>query len=145
MEYIGLHQQIRQNNFRSVLLLLSFPTLVIFGTYIICFFSYQRDFELVNSVFFTILPFVLIGVGVWFLIAYFSHAAIIKASTKSRSLTRKENSRIYNLTENLCMSIGMKTPKQNIRSTTPNISGTAGKASPAKRTTKPTNSSHPRW
>lgn len=51
---------------------------------------------------------------VWFIIAYFTNSSIIKAATGARPLERKENKRIYNLVENLCMSQGMKMPKINI-------------------------------
>jgi len=111
MEYIGLNKQIRQNNFRSVLLLLSFPALIIFGTYLVLYLGFQPEVDMVNALFLQTLPFIIIGVGVWFLIAYFSHTSIIKRTTKSKSLSRKENPVIYNLTENLCISVGMKMPK----------------------------------
>tara|TARA_R110002072_G_scaffold172042_1_gene325809 strand:+ start:6886 stop:7809 length:924 start_codon:yes stop_codon:yes gene_type:complete len=111
MKFIGLQKQIRQNNFKSILLLLSFPVIILGGTYVVFFLSYQPDIEYVNRSFIKTIPYVAIGVTVWFLIAYFSHSAIIKRTTKSQSLSRKENMKIYNMTENLCMSIGMTMPK----------------------------------
>jgi heat shock protein HtpX len=59
-------------------------------------------------------PFVIAIVGIWFLIAYWSNTAIIKNAVNSKPLERKENMRIYNLVENLCMQSGMKMPKINI-------------------------------
>jgi len=56
-------------------------------------------------------PFVLCGVAIWFMIAYFSNTAIIRSATGAHSLQRKENKRVYNLVENLCMSQGMTMPK----------------------------------
>ena len=38
----------------------------------------------------------------------------IKLSTGAKSLERKENKRVYNLLENICISQGMKMPKLNI-------------------------------
>jgi len=111
MNYIGLQKQIRQNNFKSLLLLISFPAIILGGTYLVYFIGYQPNMEVVNEAFLETVPFVIVGVGVWFLIAYFSHTAIIKRSTKAKSLSRKENTKIYNMTENLCMSIGMPMPK----------------------------------
>ena len=111
MDYIGLQKQIKQNNFRSVLLLLSFPALIIFATYIVLYFGFQSEDTTVNMIFIQVIPFIIIGVVIWFFIAYFSHTSIIKRVTKSKSLNRKENPEIYNLTENLCMSVGMKMPK----------------------------------
>jgi heat shock protein HtpX len=61
-----------------------------------------------------VMPWVLGGVLLWFIIAYFSHAAIIRKTTGSRPLQRKGNMRVYNLVENLCMSKGMQMPKINI-------------------------------
>jgi heat shock protein HtpX len=59
-------------------------------------------------------PFVLGGVAVWFLIAYFANTAIIQSATGARSLERKENKRVYNLVENLCMTKGLSMPKINL-------------------------------
>jgi len=59
-------------------------------------------------------PFLLGGVAIWFLIAYFANSAIIRSATGARPLERKENKRVYNLVENLCMTKGMSIPKINI-------------------------------
>ena len=111
MEYIGLQKQIKQNNFRSLLLLISFPALIIFGTYLVLFLSYHSEIETANTLFLQVIPFIIVGVGIWFFIAFYTHTSIIKRATRSKSLSRKKNPEIYNLTENLCMSIGMKMPK----------------------------------
>ena len=111
MKHIGLHAQISRNNRKSVLLLLAFPLLIFLGIYIFMFFAYQPDMEVVNWNFIRVLPFAAGGVIIWFLIAFASHSALIKLATNSESLSRKEHMRVYNLTENLCMSVGMKMPK----------------------------------
>jgi heat shock protein HtpX len=59
-------------------------------------------------------PFILVGVAIWFLIAWAGHAAFIRLATGAKPLDRKENKRVYNLVENLCISKGMKMPKINI-------------------------------
>src|SRR5699024_410248 len=46
--------------------------------------------------------------------AYFTNTTIINKTAGSHTLSRKENMRVYNLTENLCMSVGMKMPKLRI-------------------------------
>ena len=61
-----------------------------------------------------ILPYVIGGVLIWFLIAYFANTSIINLATGARPLERKDNKRVYNLVENLCMANGMKMPKINI-------------------------------
>jgi heat shock protein HtpX len=48
---------------------------------------------------------------VWFAIAYFANATMIRMATNAETLERQDNMRVYNLTENLCMSVGMKMPK----------------------------------
>ncbi len=67
-----------------------------------------------NDLFLNTIPIVSSVVIVWFLIAYFFNTSMIKATTKAQSLERKENMRVYNLTENLCMSEGMTMPKLNV-------------------------------
>ncbi len=111
MTYIGLHAQIRRNNLRSVLLLMSFPLLILIAVYAFLFFAFDQDLEAVNRQFLYAIPFVFGAVLIWFLIAFASHSALIKLTTGAHTLSRKENMRVYNLTENLCMSVGMKMPK----------------------------------
>ena len=114
MQYIGLASQIRKNNLNSVLLLIAFPALLLAMSYAILFFSAEQNTDQVNQYFLQIIPFVLAGVGIWFLIAWAGHSTFIKLSTGAKSLERKENKRVYNLLENICISQGMKMPKLNI-------------------------------
>lgn len=120
MKYFGLQSQIRKNNTNSVLILFMFP-LVFFGlTWLFFFFMSMgvkdEQFELinVNRSFISTIPWITIGVVIWFVIAYFSHSRIIDLATNSKPLERKDNKRVYNLVENLCISTGMKMPKVNI-------------------------------
>jgi heat shock protein HtpX len=118
MKYIGLQNQIRRNNTRSIFLLAAFPGLILFGIYLFYFFAIGPDYiDEVNEQFITTVPFVLIGVAIWFAIAYFANTSMIKLATGAKSLERKENMRIYNLTENLCMSVGMRMPNLYIMET----------------------------
>lgn len=115
MKYVGLQQQITSNKQKSILLLLAFPLLVLIMVFTFLFIiNYDPDFPMsIESAweqFLQSIPLVLVAVGIWFVIAYFSNAAIINATAGSHTLSRKENMRVYNLTENLCMSIGMKMP-----------------------------------
>lgn len=111
--YVGLQEQIRRNNFKSTLILAAFPLLVLVGVYAFFFFMYggKEAIDTVNVKFIKAIPFVIAGVLVWFLIAYFANSSMIQMAARSRPLERKENMRIYNLTENLCMSVGMKMPQ----------------------------------
>lgn len=72
------------------------------------------DLDYVNMQFVSCVPWVVGGVAVWFLIAYFSNASMVKAATGARSLDRRENPRVYNIVENLTMSCGMDMPKINV-------------------------------
>jgi heat shock protein HtpX len=120
MKYFGLQSQIRKNNANSVLILFMFP-LVFFGlTWLFFFFTSigmkDEQFTLinVNQSFISTIPWIFIGVIIWFIIAYFSHTSIIDQATNSKPLERKDNKRVYNLVENLCISTGMQMPKVNI-------------------------------
>ncbi len=70
--------------------------------------------EYIMQEFLMTIPIVLGIVAVWFLIAYTFNAKMIQFSSKSKTLERKTNMRVYNLVENLCMSQGMKMPKVQI-------------------------------
>lgn len=114
MKYVGLASQIRKNNTNSILLLLAFPLLMLAVCYAIIFFTAERNLEQTNYFFLQAMPFVLAAVGIWFLVAWAGHSAFIQLSTGSKSLERKENKRVYNLLENICISQGMKMPRLNL-------------------------------
>ena len=120
MKYVGLQEQITSNNRKSVFLLLGFPGILLGAVYaILMFASYDEygggvDSNMTNYMFIEVIPFVLAGTGIWFLIAYWGHSAMIDYASGAKSIERKENMRVYNLMENLCMSTGMKMPKLKI-------------------------------
>lgn len=119
MKYIGIQQQISSNNRKSILLLLAFPLLILAVVWaVIFFFNFTEEgpppMQTVLDIFVPTIPIVLIVVGIWFFIAYFANSAMINSTAGSETLSRKENMRVYNLTENLCMSIGMKMPMLRI-------------------------------
>lgn len=118
MQYTGLQNQIWKNNTRSVLLLVMFPLVFFLLTWLFFFFmSVQKDYwswEMVNRGFLYTVPWVTIGVIIWFTVAWFSHSAMIRAATDSRPLQRNENKRVYNLVENLCIASGMSMPSINV-------------------------------
>ncbi len=116
MEYVGLQQQINRNNVRSVFLLIGFPVLLLLTAYGIIFFTHgdengMPDMSISNYYFVNYIPFILIGTGIWFVVAYFGHNKMINFAAGSHPLERKTNMRVYNLTENLCMSVGLKMPQ----------------------------------
>jgi len=91
MQYIGIQTQQSRNNFRSLLLLLLFPCLVIGLTYLFCFLlhllAYKDDsmdtgllMDYSTSMFVHLIPYVIGGVLIWFLIAYFANTSIINSA-----------------------------------------------------------------
>jgi heat shock protein HtpX len=120
MKYFGLQSQIRKNNTNSILILLMFPVVFYGLTWLFFFFMSigakheQLGLVDINRSFWNTIPWITIGVIIWFVIAWFSHTAIINSATNSKPLERKENKRVYNLVENLCISTGVPMPKVNI-------------------------------
>ena len=123
MKYVGLHTQQALNNLRSIILICLFPCLVLllaflFSVLLVYFTSDGNGdmsiWDQSMSLFLYLAPYLLGGVAIWFLIAYFANTAIIQSATGARPLERKENKRVYNLVENLCMAQGMAMPKVNV-------------------------------
>ena len=129
MRYVGMHTQIRRNNMLTTMLLLLFPVIILGMVWVflalVNYFGngyYDRygnivrhlDAATVNYYFLTTVPWVVAGVAVWFAIAYFSNTAMVRAATGARPITRKENPKIYNIVENLCIACNMDMPKINI-------------------------------
>ena len=69
MQYLGIRQQIARNNTKSVLYLLAFPLLILAGTYAVLYMLNDQDIEAVNAQFLSVVPVVLIGVAIWFVIS----------------------------------------------------------------------------
>lgn len=123
MEYVGIQKQIDRNNANSIVLLMLFPIIVLATVWAIIYcFSYgqgqidyyaepQFNMDWTMQTFVEVAPWVVIIVAVWFLIAYNYNASMVANATGSRPLTRKENPRIYNIVENLCMTCNMPMPK----------------------------------
>ena len=129
MRYVGMQTQIRRNNTLSILLLLMFPTIILgmvwgflaalnyFGNGYPDAYGemvYQLDISTVNYYFVTAIPWVVAGVLIWFVIAYLGNVAMVQQATGARPVTRKENPRLYNIVENLCMTCNMDMPKINV-------------------------------
>ncbi len=123
MKYVGIKGQQSSNNWKSVVLLIVFPVMVLALTMLFMLILYWLTFESkaeysvwdVSSYWFMqALPWVLGGVGVWFIIAFLFNTNIINRAAGSKPLERTENKRVYNLVENLCMTNGMPMPKVNV-------------------------------
>lgn len=113
----------------SILLLIAFPVILLTMVWVflatINYFGntdynaygepiHWMDYDSINYSFLQTMPWIIGGVGIWFLIAYFSNASMVKAATGARTLERRENPRVYNIVENLTMACGMDMPKINV-------------------------------
>ncbi len=116
MKYVGLQTQIWNNNLRSLVLLVLFPVVILVLVWLFLYFTRPEysTMDDVNISFIMTLPWVIAIVLIWFMIAWFSNTAIIRRATGAKTLDRRENKRVYNLVENLCIATGMKMPKVNI-------------------------------
>lgn len=129
MKYVGIQTQIRRNNTKSLLLLLMFPVIILCTVWVfLALVNYlgggyydqygnvvhKLSVATVNYYFLSTIPWVVGGVVVWFIIAYVANSSMISHTTNSRPLERKDNPRIYNIVENLCMTCGMDTPMINV-------------------------------
>ncbi len=112
MKYVGMHSLIQRNNTLSVLLLLGFPAILLGAVYLFLVLTSGPDYA--ADGFMSILPWVLVIVGVWFAIAYFSNTSMIRHAVKAQPLARRDNPRVYNIVENLTMACGMPMPDVNI-------------------------------
>ena len=128
MQYVGIQTQIDRNNRKSVALLLLFPCIILAAVWIFCCIfgcesyyddsynevGYHMNWDVVNAAWMKAVPWVVGIVGIWFAIAYAFNSSMIQHATGSRPLERRDNPRIYNMVENLCMSCGMDMPKINV-------------------------------
>ena len=129
MKYVGMQTQISRNNMMSIILLLLYPAILLGIIWLfLALLNYfgngyydkygnvvhQLDAVTVNYYFVQAIPWVIIGVAVWFVIAYMSNASMVRHATGARPLKRTENPRVYNIVENLCMTCNMDMPKINV-------------------------------
>jgi heat shock protein HtpX len=126
MAAYGLYTHIRSNRRRSIALLIGLFVLVYLMTFAgalvaEAFLDNRASFEEIVARalrdFIGSAPFVTIGTAIWILIAYRFHQSMIDALTGGHEVTRKEEPRLYNLLENLCISRGIPMPKLKIMET----------------------------
>ena len=118
----GLRTHIWNNNFRSILLLILFPVLLLALAYalLLLWAGYASDMEVGEGLNFAIdtlpqaAPITFGVAGTWFAIAFLGHQAMIDLATKSKSVTPSQEPRAYKLLENLCISRGITVPKLKI-------------------------------
>ncbi|MBK7341848.1 MAG: M48 family metallopeptidase [Saprospiraceae bacterium] len=119
MADIGLQSQIWRNNRTSLALLVAFPVLLVGLLWVVLFFAFKAEgewptLEQVNHAWLLVAPFLTGFVIIWFLVAWMSYGAMLRRATSARPMERKEDPRLYNLLENLCMSRGIPMPTLQI-------------------------------
>ena len=125
----GLQTHIWNNNWKTALLMAGFPILLLLLTYALFLLfagltgTYVGNdpvagyFIWASDALAQAWPFALIGAAVWFAIAYLFYQGIIDAATGARKVERREEPKLYNLLENLCISRGITMPALRIMET----------------------------
>jgi len=127
MAAYGLYTHIRSNRRRSIALLIGLFVLVYVMVYAGALLA---EALLVNAPleyllraaahdWVMALPFATVGAAIWIAIAYKFHQSMIDAITGGHVVTRREEPRIYNLLENLCISRGIPMPALRIAEEAP--------------------------
>jgi heat shock protein HtpX len=117
VQAVGLRTYIWNNFWKSAALMAGFPVLLAlmaFGLALI-FADDRRGFSYGVQHALSMLPFFLVVACVvalgWFGVAYAANQRIIDFVTGARPVTRKEEPRLWNLLETLCISRGMTMPR----------------------------------
>mgnify|MGYP001166141740 CR=1 FL=1 len=122
MAAYGLYSHIQSNRRRSAALLAGLFFLVYLlvyaGALIAEALSVNADLDTLMrralSDLISAAPLATIGTVLWIVIAYFFHQNMIDAMTGGQEVTRREEPRLYNILENLCISRGIPMPKLKV-------------------------------
>ena len=123
MAAYGLYTHIASNKFRSMLLLAGLFLLIYVLVYagaliaeVVIDSDRSVDYYLkaASRDLLTAFPYATIAAALWIVIAYFFHQNMIDAVTGGEDVTRKQQPRLYNLLENLCISRGIPMPKLKV-------------------------------
>src|SRR5215212_3235572 len=123
MAAYGLYTHIASNKFRSMLLLAGLFLLIYVLVYagallaeVVIDSDRSLDYYLMRASrdLVAAFPYATGIAALWIVIAYFFHQNMIDAVTGGESVTRKQQPRLYNLLENLCISRGIAMPKLKI-------------------------------
>ena len=114
---IGLRTHIWNNFIKSALLLAGFPVLLLAVTFglMLIFQDTGRglgaDMEAALKSLPVAFPVALAGSAIWFAIAWVGSQPMLNAVTGAKPGTREQETRLWNLLENLCISRGLTMPK----------------------------------
>ena len=124
-EAFGLYTHIRNNRWRSMILIASLFVLVALVTFAITLIidaqMYRGPLSSIMAYAFRqslgYLPIAFALTAVWVFIGFGMNTALIAWSTGAEDVTREANPRLYHLMEVLCISRGMAVPKLQILDT----------------------------
>lgn len=123
MAAYGLYTHIASNKFRSMLLLGGLFLLIyvlVYAGALIAEVLIRSDapvdyyLRAAGRDLATAFPYATGIAALWIVIAYFFHQNMIDAVTGGEDVTRKQQPRLYNLLENLCISRGIPMPKLKV-------------------------------
>ena len=123
MAAYGLYTHIQSNKRRSIVLLIGLFFMIYVMVFagalvaeVIIYGDAPLDYLLraARNDFVKALPFATIGTVLWILIAYRFHQSMIDAVVGAGEVTRKEEPRLHNILENLCISRGITMPKLRV-------------------------------
>ncbi len=116
----GLQSHIWNNNLKSILLLVSYPLILmalLWGcAYVVGVngIGGVAPDQFATNILYEFWPAILSVVVIWFTVAWFFHSTMINKLSHAKPVTRAKEPELYNLLENLCISVGMKLPRLNI-------------------------------
>ena len=122
MQAYGLYTHIAQNRRRSLYLLACFALVFAAVFYSLCLLAASSELHtnvgraLVAAahMFRVGLPWAILPVGLWFVIAFFSHQNMIDYIIGSAPLDKAANPQVYAALEELCISRGLATPSLRV-------------------------------
>jgi len=123
MPNYGLYSHIRANRIRSMVLivglflliyLMSFAGGIVAAVLVVGDAPLDHLIDIARGYFLSSLPVVTICILIWLAIAWQFHQRMIDALVSGHDVTRQEESGLYNLLENLCISRGIPMPKLKI-------------------------------
>jgi heat shock protein HtpX len=115
----GLYTHQRNNRVRSGFLLVGLFALVYLTTWglLLMGLGYsgvprgRTAFGEAGRLFWSWLPFITIGTGVWIVIGYRINVGLIASVSGAKDVSREDNPKLYRMLENLCISRGLTVPK----------------------------------
>jgi heat shock protein HtpX len=120
---IGLKTHIWNNNLRSLVILATYPLILlgmlwavgaVLGAGVNQGGAMVDPVSLGNQFVFNYWPILLSVVAIWFTVAWFFQAQMIRMVAHSNPVSRKDEPELYNMLENLCISRGIKMPHLEI-------------------------------